>query len=135
MKIDFRVDPDAVAFMRRELQRQDSVEKMVIVFAPEVVGETSLTTVIVAADQDMPIGDLIQRGQREFQKLSFPRKLRWTIGAAIRDRFPESDIHVVDEIAFYLPIDSIAIANGRVIRFRDGALIFDPSPPEFSEET
>lgn len=124
--VDIRltVNQAAADYIRRCLFPSDN-GKLVVVIVPEVDPEPSRESEVARLGDQISVEALIKRGREYFDSLPSIVTLRWTVAAAERSRFPQSDIHFVSEVPFYLPEETNAvigerelILDGEVLRFR-----------------
>ena len=114
----FRISPAAAEFIREHWQRDAS--RLVVAIQAEVA------EVGVVDEASLPISEILELGRKHFESLPDILQLRWRLGAANRSRFQDSDIHVIDGIAFHLPRELVTLVAGRELILSNASLRFEP---------
>ena len=133
MKIDLSITPSAQAFVKQHWQLLE--KEMVIVFVPvlktEVIGESTLRS----GDADS-IEKVIELGRIASADLPRSGFCNWETGAALKKRFPKSDIYEFHGISFYLPQPIVNFVHGRTLVLEGQSLKLTPElePYYFSRD-
>jgi hypothetical protein len=129
-KFDFRIAAEAVEYLKKNLLVTDMGESLVLTVAPHSSRQKFLSSPGNGPDfSDEKVGALA----KDFIKsLSSPVGFDWVVGGMRKSRLPEQELLPIDGIECFFPDDVRSVINGRVLRLRDGELVFDPelkAPP------
>jgi hypothetical protein len=126
--IQFRVSRAAADYIRQYWQTPGDVKQLVVVIQAELAQST------VVMDGSHSLDAIVDHGRKFFESLPSRLRVRWSIGAAQRNRFPDSDIHVVDGVLFYLPAEMISLIGNRELILDSGELRFEAKLEPFTVE-
>ena len=127
MRPRLRLSNAAVEYIRHALL--SSSGSSVVVIVPELIqapGEE-----VVHLGEGASVDELVDNARRRLNSLPAAVSVRWSVGSAERTRFPPADIHLVDGVEFYLPLETISAVGECELIMRDGMLRFDPEPAPF----
>lgn len=126
----FRISSEAVEYLKNNVLLRVGSEAVVLTIAPTSNAER--------LDLDP---DKLKLSEEEIAALaraylhshSSSGELQWTLGATRKSRLPKKDMFVIDGIECFLPKEVRSAINGRVLRFENGDLVFDPKLDRPSE--
>lgn len=126
---DFRITTEAVEFLRKYLLRADSGEELVLTVAPLSTHRDTLGH--DDSDPESSYRKLAERAKDYLESLSSPIAFQWVVGGMRKSRLPKEQVLLIDGIQCFFPDEVKVKIGGRVLRLRDGNLVFDPEldPP------
>jgi hypothetical protein len=127
--LDFRIAADAANFLREHLLRSDSGEQLVLTIAPMSTHKDS--SQLPDDNADKSYRELAESGAKYLRSLASPLPFNWVIGGAQRRRLSGEELLLIDGIECFFADEVKAIVSGRILRLRNGELVFDPAlePP------
>ena len=132
-KFDFRISDDAAEYLRNVLLRTETGESLVLAIAP-LSSQRSILK-LSESDLDLPDKELAERARASLTPMSSPAKFEWVVGGVYKSRLSGEKTSFIDGIECFLPDEVRSVINGRVLRLRNGELVFEPEldlPPSLS---
>jgi hypothetical protein len=128
-KLDFRIAAEAVDFLRRFLSYAGTGEALVLTISPQLGQGKTLN--VARNDAKFSDDELAVLATDFLASLPSTVQLHWTIGAMRKSRLPGQEFVLIDGIECFIPDELKSVVDGRVLRLRNGELVFDPEldPP------
>ena len=122
--LDFRITPEAVAYIRGTLLHDKTGEAMVFAIAP--MGPAQTLDISLDQIKSLSSEDLYRLATEQVSAIPKPVMFEWVVGGTRRDRLPPEDLRIIDGIECFVPDEVRAVVNGRVLRLEEGELRFLP---------
>jgi hypothetical protein len=132
-KFDFRIANDAAEYLRNVLLRTATGESLVLAIAP--LSSQHSTLKFRQSDRNLSDKELAECARAFLSSLSSPVKFHWVVGGMHKSRLSGEKTSFIDGIECFLPDEVRSVVNGRVLRLRNGELVFEPEldlPPSLS---
>jgi hypothetical protein len=132
-RFDFHIADDAGEYLRNVLLRTATGEPLVLVIAPLSSQRSMLR--LRESDRNLSDKELAKRARAFLSSLPSPVNFQWVVGGMHKNRLSGEKTSFVDGIECFLPDEVRSVVNGRVLRLRNGELVFEPEldpPPSVS---
>lgn len=126
MKINFRIHPDAAAFiLKNGLRSEDGREMVIQLYASYRLRPD-------ATDNIRTVEEATKFAEASLGSIPPNAVFRWAVGSNFRDSVSNFDVHSVDGVPFHLPEEINRIIGDRELVLDKGKLRFEPDFEPFS---